>query len=82
MTEISRLIHHDSAPCHDTQLVSTLKEKKITAMLCPLYSPDLAILNFRVFPKLKSDMSDIKFTRIQDDLTKAEAVRLPAGGLW
>ena len=45
----------------------------------PPYSPDLAILDFWVFPKLKSDLSGINFHRIQD-LSKAVRSQLEAYG--
>ena len=73
------ILHHDHAPCQSTQLVKILKEKKSTVMPQPLYSLDLATLDFWVFLKLKSNMSEIKFTRTQG-LTKAVRQQLETYG--
>ena len=69
------ILHKDNAPEHraeSTQLEITLLGFDI--LKHPPYSPDLAPMDFRVFPELKAQLHGIRFDSA-DDLTKqAQAV--------
>jgi [histone H3]-lysine36 N-dimethyltransferase SETMAR len=74
------LLHHDNAAPHGTKQVKDyIASQGIQIMPHPPYSPDLAPMDFWVFPKLKSDLSGIHFSRIQD-LAKAVKSQLEAYG--
>ena len=61
------LLHHDNASSHMAHKTQDfLRENHITVLPHPPYSPDLAPLDFWVFPKLKEALHDRKFLRIQD----------------
>lgn len=65
------LLHHDNASPHKSAAVlNYLQENKIQLVPHPPYSPDLAPLDFWLFPQLKEKLSGTKFQRIQD-LAKA-----------
>ena len=69
------ILHQDNAPGHraeSTQLEITLLGFEV--LKHPPYSPDLAPMDFRVFPELKAQLRGIRFDSA-DDLTKqAQAV--------
>jgi len=49
------VLHHDNAPVHSSLKVQQfLTSRNITTLLHPPYSPDLAPLDFWLFPKLKN----------------------------
>jgi len=48
------ILHHDNAPAHTSHLVQQFLTKHGTAQLQqPPYSPDLALCDFFLFPRLK-----------------------------
>ena len=58
---------HDNASSHKTVAVKEyLQEKKISVIAHPPYSPDLAICDFWLFPKLKKQLAGKPFSRVQD----------------
>ena len=60
-------MHHDNVSSHTAAKIKDfLRENNISLLPHPLYSPDLAPLGFWVFPKLKKQLSNKKFDRIQD----------------
>jgi histone-lysine N-methyltransferase SETMAR len=80
-TSTSRILfHQDNASCHGTQEVKQyIASQHMTIIPHPAYSPDLAPLDFWVWPKLKADMSGLKFHRVQD-LAKAVHSQLNSYG--
>ena len=51
------ILHHDNAPCHTSLLVRQfLSNKNITVCPHPTYSPNLALCDFWLFPKVKVTM--------------------------
>ena len=53
---------HDNAPAHTSAIVTAfLKKEKVSVLLHPLYSPDLAPCDFFLFPKLKSFLAGRKY---------------------
>ena len=61
------LLHHDNAPSHTCGMVTQfLKDNNIQLIPHPPYSPDLAPLDFWVFPQLKEYLSGSNFHRSQD----------------
>lgn len=59
----SRLwLHHDNAPAHRSAVVMDfLQENNIRHLPHPPYSPDLAICDFYIFPKLKNHLAGKKY---------------------
>ncbi|XP_052223523.1 histone-lysine N-methyltransferase SETMAR-like [Dreissena polymorpha] len=56
------ILHHDNAPAHRAQ--STVLEIDVIGfqrISQPPYSPDLAPMDFRVFPEVKSQLRGIRF---------------------
>ena len=61
------ILHHDNAPCHTLLLVRQfLSNKNIMVCPHPPYSPDLALCDFWLFPKVKMTMNGKHFESIQD----------------
>ena len=61
------ILHHDNAPCHTSFLVRQfLSNKNIMVCPHPPYSPDLALCDFWLFPKVKMTMKGKRFESIQD----------------
>jgi [histone H3]-lysine36 N-dimethyltransferase SETMAR len=61
------LLHHDNASPHKTkQVQEVLQKNKVTVVPHPPYSPDLAPLDFWLFPKIKESLSGRSFHRVQD----------------
>ena len=58
----SWVLYHDNAPAHSSFLVCNfLAKNKITIVPQPFYSPDLAPVDFFLFPKLKSTLKGRRF---------------------
>jgi hypothetical protein len=55
ITELSDQLHHDKAPAHSTALVQAYWAKRHRSVSL-LYSPELALCEFWLFPKLKSPL--------------------------
>ena len=69
----SWLLHHDNAPAHSSLLVHNFFAKNNTViMLQPPYSPDLALCDFFLFPRLKRPMKG-RFATIEE--IKTESLR-------
>jgi hypothetical protein len=65
MTERANQLHHDNAPAHSTALVQAFLAKHHLSQVCqPPYSPDLALCNFWLFPKLKSPLKGRRFLNV------------------
>jgi histone-lysine N-methyltransferase SETMAR len=59
------ILHHDNASAHDTLAVQEfLAKKSILKLDHPPYSPDLALCNFWLFPKLKTTLKGHRFSDI------------------
>jgi transposase len=62
MKERADQLHHDNAPAHSTALVQGFLAKHHITQVCqPPYSPDLALCEFWLFPKIKSPLKGWKF---------------------
>jgi histone-lysine N-methyltransferase SETMAR len=56
---------HDNAPAHTARVVAHfLARKQVTVLHHPSYSPDLAPVDFFLFPKLKSQLKGKRFQDI------------------
>ncbi|KAF6288416.1 hypothetical protein mRhiFer1_009149 [Rhinolophus ferrumequinum] len=63
----SWLLHHDNAPAHTALSVREfLASKQITVLEHPPYSPDLAPIDFFLYPKIKEILKGKHFDDIQD----------------
>ena len=65
--------YHNNVPAHASLLIqSFLLKHQITQVTQPLYSPDLALCDFWLFPKLKSPLKGKRFqtfNEIQENTT-------------
>ena len=60
------LLHHDNAPAHSSNLVQQfLAKHKIVQLRHPLYSPNIALGDFWMFPKLKKVLKGKRFDDIE-----------------
>jgi len=68
------ILQHDNAPAHTSHLVQQFLAKHGTAKLQqPPYSPDLALCDFSLFPRLKKVLKGHQFEATEDikrNLTK------------
>jgi hypothetical protein len=61
------ILHHDNAPALKMLSVEQfLTQKSVTEMEYPLWSPDLDLNNFWLFPKMKSALKGPRFQDIED----------------
>lgn len=63
----SWFLHHDNAPAHSALLIREFCAKnQMTVLPHPPYSPDLALCDFFLFPKLKSVLKGRRFQSVDD----------------
>jgi histone-lysine N-methyltransferase SETMAR len=75
---------HDNAPAHRSVFVKDfLAKNNVTRLEHPPYSPDLAAVDFYLFPRLKSAMKRRRFCDATDIINNAkdELKRLSQSGL-
>jgi len=61
------ILHHDNAPAHTSHLVQQFLAKHSTAQLQqPPYSPDLALCDFYLFPRLTKVLKGHQFEATED----------------
>jgi hypothetical protein len=61
-------LYHDNAPAHDALAIREfLAKKSIMKLDHPLHSPDLALCDFGLFPKLKTTLKSHRFSDTADD---------------
>ena len=61
-----RMLHHDKAPAHASLLIPEfLTKHETTVVPQPPYSPDLAAVDFFMFPKLKSSLKGRRFQTVK-----------------
>ena len=66
-------LHHDNAPAHALMLVHEfLVKDKTVIMPQPLYSPDLDLADFILFPKLKTQIKGRRFAAIEEIKEKSK----------
>jgi hypothetical protein len=69
------ILHHDNALSHDALAVrEILAKKSIMKLVHPPYSPDLALCDFWLFPKLMTALKGHRFSDIADTQEHATAV--------
>lgn len=69
------LLHHNNARSHVSHVVTEfLKEKSISTVLHPLYSPDLVPCDFRLFPSVKIELKNQNFSSDEEVLKAVEAI--------
>ena len=62
----SWLLHHDNAPAHNALSIRQfLAEKNIAVLEQPPYSPDLALCDLFLFPKLKGIIKGTRFEGVE-----------------
>jgi transposase len=60
-------LHHDNAPAHTSLLICEFLAKHETTVIPqPPYSPDLAPVDFFLFPKSKSTLTGPRFQTIEE----------------
>jgi hypothetical protein len=80
MTERADQLHHDTAPAHSTALVQGFLVKHHITQVCQhFYSPDLALCDFWLFPKLKSPLKGRIFVNatVTEYTSSVNGVSLP-----
>jgi len=61
------LFHQNNAPAHaSSQALAAIRNTGFELLLHPLYSPDLALSNIYLFPKLKEFMKGCNFAHDED----------------
>jgi transposase len=61
------MLHHDNAPAHASLLIREFFTKhEMTVVPQPPYSPDLAPVDFFMFPKLKSSLKRRRYQTIEE----------------
>jgi hypothetical protein len=71
----SWILHHDNAPAHNALSVKMfLAKHKIPVLEHPPYSPELALCDFFLFPKIKSALKGTHFESV--DAVKAKATEV------
>jgi histone-lysine N-methyltransferase SETMAR len=61
------ILHQDNAPAHTALSVKQfLAEKQIAVLQHPPYSPDLALCDFFLFPKVKSVLKGTRFASVTE----------------
>jgi len=61
------MLHHDNAPAHVSLLIREFLVKQDTIVVAQTsYSPDLAPVDFFLFPKLKSTLKGRRFQTIEE----------------
>jgi hypothetical protein len=65
--EHASILHHDNAPSHTSVLTQKfLVKNKMATILHPPYSPDLALCDFFLFPKIKLKLKGRQFDTIEE----------------
>jgi hypothetical protein len=79
----SWFLHHDNAPVHASLLIRDfLVNTNITVLPQPPYSPDLALADFFLFPKLKFTLKGRRFQEItENSQTELSVIPKKASGL-
>jgi hypothetical protein len=81
ITEWADQLHRDNAPAHSTALVQAFLAKHHITQVCqPPYSPDLALCNFWLFPKLKLPLKGRGFVNamVTQYTSSFNSISLPA----
>jgi len=66
-TNNTRMLHHDNAPAHASLLICKFFTKHETTVVPqPSYSPDLAPVDFFLFPNLKSSLRGHRFQTVEE----------------
>ncbi len=61
------ILHHDNASSHTSKLTTSyLKEKKVDILPHPPYSPDLSPCDFYLFPKIKKELKNKKYYKVEN----------------
>jgi transposase len=67
------VLHHDNAPAHSSFLVQNFLAKNGTTVVSqPPYPPDLAPVDFFLFPKLKSALKGRHFNAFDEIQKKSK----------
>ena len=69
------LLHHDNAPAHAALLTRRfLNDSNMTVLPHPLYSPDLTLSDFFLFPKLKMKLKGRRFQTMEEIQAESQTV--------
>ncbi len=61
------MLHHDNAPSHTCNLTTSyLQEQNVSLLPHPPYSPDLAPSDFYLFPKIKKELKNKKYYKVEN----------------
>jgi hypothetical protein len=77
----SWILHHDNVPAHNALSVKMFGARhKIPMLEHPFYSPDLALCDFSLFPKIKFVLKGTRFQSVDAVKAKAMAVMKKLSG--
>ena len=69
------MLHHDNAAPHTSKVVTKyLKQERVNVLPHPPYSPDLAPCDFFLFPKLKKELKNKKYDKVENLARGVQAV--------
>ena len=69
------MLHHDNAAPHTSKIVTKyLKQERVNVLPHLPYSPDLAPCNFFLFPKLKKELKNKKYDKVENLARGVQAV--------
>lgn len=69
------MLHHDNAAPHTAKVVTKyLNQEKVDILPHPPYSPDLAPCDFFLFPKLKKELKNKKYDKVENLARGVQAV--------
>jgi len=69
------MLHHDNAAPHTAQTVTKyLKQERVVTLPHPPYSPDLAPCDFFLFPKIKRELKNRKYDKVENLARAVQAI--------
>ena len=68
------LLHHDNELAHAAVLTRRFLTDNMTVVPHPSYSPDLALCDFFLFPKLKTKLKGRRFQMLEEIQAESQAV--------
>jgi histone-lysine N-methyltransferase SETMAR len=69
------MLHHDNASPHTAKVVTKyLKQERVEILPHPPYSPDLAPCDFFLFPKIKKELKNKKYDKVENLARAVQAI--------
>ena len=69
------MLYHDNAAPHSSKTVTKyLKQERVNILPHPPYSPDLAPCDFFLFPKIKKELKNKKYNKVENFARAVQAI--------